>query len=253
MMTRRIGIAKGKKAHESNSFLAPWKPKRERPQTVNRANEIERLLSTRGKNFTAKQVCDILDWCDKDNIRAPMRKLITEGRVKIITHLDGPLRFSAPPNTAGTKTCMGVKKDGGRCGWQLEEISAHDYCQWHRRQDPNHFSNNRVDRSKTPPAIRKKRSPRNILVPVEPYHGKDDVDDVIIVPDMNKTVADVDEPWTILVPTDRHNELVIKLLKPDKGEDDNKYRDLILSFLDGEATIADLRKAVKGLQKELKQ
>ena len=68
-----------------------------------------------------------------------------------------------------------------------------------------------------------------------------------------KPSADVDEPWTILVPTDRHNELVIKLLKPDKGDDDNMYRDLILSFLDGEATIADLRKAVKDVQKELKE
>jgi hypothetical protein len=243
MMTRRIGIAKGKKAHESNSFLAPWKPQRERKITVNRANEIERLLVNHDGDFTAKEVCDMLDWCNKDNIRAPMRKLITEGRVKIDTS-DYPLRFSAPNLTemGHTKTCKGKRKDGQRCGWQIEEVSAHDYCQWHRRQDPNHFSNNRVDRSKTPPAIRKEQSKPE---PKPEY-------DVVIVPDENKTVADVDEPWTILVPTDRHNELVIKLLKPDKGDDDNMYRDLILSFLDGEATIADLRKAVKDVQTELK-
>ena len=243
MMAKKIGIAKGKKAHESNSFLAPWKPKRERQITVNRANEIERLLSTHGGDFTAREVCDILDWCNKDNIRAPMRKLITEGRAKVDTtgHF---LRFSAPPKkTVGTKQCKGVRKDGQRCGWQIEESSAYDYCQWHRRQDPNHFSNNRVDRSKTPPAIRKEQSKPE---PKPEY-------DVVIVPDENKTIADVDEPWTILVPTDRHNELVIKLLKPDKGDDDNMYRDLILSFLDGEATIADLRKAVKDVQKELKE
>lgn len=240
MMAKKIGIAKGKKAHESNSFLAPWKPKRERQVTVNRANEIERLLSTHGGDFTAKEVCTMIDWCNKDNIRAPMRKLITEGRAKVDTtgHF---LRFSAPPNKSGTKTCKGKRKDGQRCGWQIEEVSAHDYCQWHRRQDPNHFSNNRVDRSKTPPAIRKEQRPG-----IMPEY------DVVVVPDENKTVADVDEPWTILVPTDRHNELVIKLLKPDKGDDDNMYRDLILSFLEGEATIADLRKAVKDVQEELK-
>lgn len=251
MMTRRIGIAKGKKAHESNSFLAPWKPKRERQQTVNRANEIERLLSTHGGDFTAGQVCDILDWCDKDNIRAPMRKLITEGRAKIDTS-GYPLRFSAPPNTAGTKTCMGMRKDGGRCGWQLEEISAHNYCQWHRRQDPNHFSNNRVDRSKTPPAIRKERSPRDILVPVEPHYGKDDVDDEPVNP-AAVVVNPQTSPWTIVLNTERHDEILLRLVKPDKGDDDNMYRDLILSFLDGEATIADLRKAVKDVQEELKQ
>tara|TARA_R100000406_G_scaffold54532_1_gene37283 strand:+ start:6771 stop:7496 length:726 start_codon:yes stop_codon:yes gene_type:complete len=241
MMAKKVGISKGKKAHESNSFLAPWKPKRERPITVNRANEIERLLTTHGGDFTAKEVCDMIDWCNKDNIRAPMRKLITEGRAKV--DIAGKfLRFSAPPNTAGTKTCKGKRKDGQRCGWQIEEVSAHDYCQWHRRQDPNHFSNNRVDRSKTPPAIRKEQRPG-----IMPEY------DVVVIPDENKTVADVDEPWTILVPTDRHNELVIKLLKPDKGDDDNMYRDLILSFLEGEATIADLRKAVKDVQEELKE
>lgn len=245
MMTRRIGIAKGKKAHESNSFLAPWKPKRERQITVNRANEIERLLSTHGGDFTAKEVCDMIDWCDKDNIRSPMRKLITEGRAKVDTS-DYPLRFSAPPNTAGTKTCKGKRKDGQRCGWQIEEVSAHDYCQWHRRQDPNHFSNNRVDRSKTPPAIRGTMSTRTevgeLLKPE---------DDEPVVPHA-VVVNPQTTPWTIVVNAEQHDEILLRLVKPDKSDDDNLYRDLILSFLDGEATIADLRKAVKDVQTELK-
>jgi len=262
MMVKRVGIKKGINPEQSNSFLAPYLPKRkERRVIVDRANEIARFCKERYPNGMRSR--DLfaenggLEWANRDNIRTPIRKLVTEGRLLVDTSVH-PLVFTPKPSRkAQSRRCQGITKAGTPCKWEIQPWQNNgnsDFCKWHRRQDPNHWINHIVDRKDRSDMDALRESNKTAIGELQElsqnWVAKPDV---VVVPELNKTVADIDEPWTILVPTDRHNELVIKLLKPDKGDDDNIYRDLILSFLDGEATIADLREAVKGLQEELKE
>lgn len=245
MMAKRVGIKKGIAPHHSNSFLAPYKPKKERRLTVDRANEIMRFCKEQRPNGMHSR--DLfadnggLEWANRDNIRTPIQKLVTEGRLLVDTS-QYPLVFTPKPSRkAQARRCRGITKAGTPCKWEIQPWQNHnlEYCKWHRRQDPNHWSNHVVDRPD--------RSDKGFDKPIS-EEGMQEIAELL--EPFNKTETDVEDlPLHVIhIPPNRRRQgIIIQLPEPD-----NKYRSLILSFLDGEATIADLREAVRGLQEELK-
>lgn len=218
-MTRRIGIAKHKNVFESNSYLAPIKEgARLQKKTIDRANSIQRAIQheskENGKPFvaTAKWIVNHFAWANKDNIRTPCRYLITKGRMAVNINTV-PITFTV--NTLNEpRRCKGTTKENLPCSWMIAPHLQYDYCKWHKHQDPSHYTNNRHD--------------------IEPF-----VIDTTI-PKMNiKTIhipSNVDEV----------------LFRIEREPVDNIHAELILQFLEGEATLDDLRESVRHIQEELK-
>lgn len=252
MMAKRVGIKKGIAPQDSNSFLAPYKPKKERRVTVDRANDIAQFCKQRFPNGMRSR--DLfasnggLEWANRDNIRTPIQKLVTEGRL-IVDTSQHPLVFTPKPSRrAQPRRCRGFTKAGTPCKWEIQPWQNHnrEYCKWHIRQDPNHWSNHVVDRpDRVDKGFDKPLTPQEmdeVAELLEPF------DNAEPKPDMERDVFDDLPLHVITIPPNRRRQgIIIQWPEPD-----TKYRDLILSFLDGEATIADLREAVRGLQEELK-
>ena len=228
---------------------------KQRPKQMERANSLFKFIQ-QNPNCKRGDMIKVIRWADKDNIRQPLRILVTQERISVNTD-EHPFTFSArymqgvawsqhleDSGKIETRKCQGIKKDGTACRVPSLYIGEDGYCKFHRGQK---FL---------------KKAPRetpyeNAEIPAPPFKPYDPKDypkaepkdyypPMPSLPPMTndlrpKTmhVGDANGVKTIVIHPDETVVVKVKAV-----EQDDEYKLLILGFLAGEKTISDLKKAV---------
>jgi hypothetical protein len=208
---------------KSGSLFDTVDLKSQNPKQMERANNLFKFIQ-RNPKCTRPDMINIVRWASKDNLLQPLRILMTQERIWAFTggaaisfsaRATNPWEWSQRLEEEGkieARACQGTKKDGNACRVPSLYIGEDGYCKFHRGQ-------------KLQPI------PIPVAVADEPWKPA--------------TVADEPEPWNTpgvshtIVINPGQQVVVQAAATPDT------YKDIIVAFLDGKATIGDLKKAVE--------
>ena len=218
---------------------------KQRPKQMERANSLFKFIQ-QNPNCKRGDMIKVIRWADKDNIRQPLRILVTQERISVNTD-EHPYTFSArymqgvawsqhleDSGKIETRRCQGIKKDGTACRVPSLYIGEDGYCKFHRGQK---FLRDESPRGESPYEHAEIPAP-----PFKPYDPKDypktEPKDYYPLPKTTH-VGDANRVKTIVIHPDETVVVKVKAV-----EQDDEYKLLILGFLAGEKTISDLKKAV---------
>jgi len=249
---------KRKGAVGAGSLFAPINVKKCHQRTKDRAENLCEFIKF-NPNCTRKDMVKIVRWANKDNVRKPLRILMTQKRIWIDTTVYpwqfslrtssgdmNPVAWSYKMEEEGKieqRKCQGIKKDGTDCRVPSLFVGEDGYCKYHRNQKLND-SMNKVQQLKQ---MRKEilQNPENRWQPPYdreqkyPYHPLSERQPFDRIVGGTTHVGNAEGVKTIVIHPDE--TVVVKVKQLDANDE---YKSLILKFLAGEATIQDLKKAV---------
>lgn len=215
-----------KKRDKSGSLFDSVDLNGQRPKQMERANYLFKFIQG-NPDCTRKDMVKVIRWATKDNLRRPIRILMTQGRIWI-NAVKQPWKFSVrtgqhlggvawsqqleDDGKIEVRACQGTKKDGTACRVPSLYISEDGYCKFHRGQSL--------------------QSKKPIQIHIE-------------------TDAEYAERIKAVVAHDSWNAHSIEIagwkveITPPQFKEDDKYKQLIIDFLAGDCTVKDLKEAIE--------
>ena len=256
MANRKRNRNKGKKK-ESKGIFDPVDLTKQRPKAMEKANSLFKFIQ-QNPNCVRGDMIKVIRWANKDNIRQPLRILVTQERISVNTK-EHPYTFSVrymqgvawsqhleDSGKIEPRRCKGIKKDGTACRVPSLYVGEDGYCKFHRgqkflKEEPRNespYENAELPAPPRPypyePKDFPKREPKDYYPPMPSLPA--------MTNDLRpKTthVGDANGVKTIVIHPDETVVVKVKAV-----EQDDEYKLLILGFLAGEKTISDLKKAV---------
>lgn len=237
-----------KKKGGGGSLLDKIDLTKQRPKAMEKANHLFKFIQ-QNPGCTRPDMVRIVRWATKDNLRRPLRILMTQERIWIDTKKQ-PWKFTTKNPTMNPvqwsqkmvddgkielRACQGIKKDGTACRVPSLYVGEDGYCKFHRGQKLQRELGLGEDAITQVPTQKDMRNNPQKYKNETPYEYAE-----IPAPPYKPTHVGNDGVKTIVI---NPNETVV--VKVREIEQDDTYKILIKDFLDGNATMNDLRKAVE--------